>query len=464
MQQIVHRTTIRKLLAAFALIIAGSTPGSAAAISAGCASANRSAFDARLSPGDSISPSIELARGDILDFSIETQGSASLTLESGQEAGRSLYSGPSKRIAFTAPDTSSYAFRVAADGSAAVVLRVTCTSYAVAESDSALAARRSALLSGEETDRIKIDKQSAPKPAATPPADSSQAPGELDADGRPKKVVASVSLSEIAAAAKLGQTADPNILDFWFEGRYQTYESTDAALGPSDGDLGVMFLGSKYMLGPDIMVGALAQFDRINETSGRMGTSASGGGWMVGPYVSMRFGSGVVFDGRAAWGTSEIGGNDGSTFQTDVRSVDMLRGTLRGTRQIGGWTLAPSVGVTYLQDIPASNAAAGSVAPASGQGVVEVLPELKRRFDLDSSTYIEPRAAFGGSMSFDEATKLNMTPEAFSSNMRLKAETGVAVGVTDGMKLEATGGVETNGQATPDAWSGRLRLNMPLDK
>jgi hypothetical protein len=46
---------------------------------------------------------------------------------------------------------------------------------------------------------------------------------------------------------------------------------------------------------------------------------------------------------------------------------------------------------------------------------------------------------------------------------RLKAEAGVTFGLTDGPKLQALGGVEGGDAAgTPDIWTGRLQLSVPL--
>jgi hypothetical protein len=51
------------------------------------------------------------------------------------------------------------------------------------------------------------------------------------------------------------------------------------------------------------------------------------------------------------------------------------------------------------------------------------------------------------------------------TDMQLKAEAGVAYGVKDGSSLQATGGVESGTtSATPQNWSGRLQLNVPLGK
>ncbi len=50
------------------------------------------------------------------------------------------------------------------------------------------------------------------------------------------------------------------------------------------------------------------------------------------------------------------------------------------------------------------------------------------------------------------------------ADLHLKAEAGVALGVKDGSRLEATGGVESAGTTAPETWTGRLQLNVPLGK
>ncbi len=111
-----------------------------------------------------------------------------------------------------------------------------------------------------------------------------------------------------------------------------------------------MYAGTKYMFGPDIMLGALAQFDATQEFAEKSHGSMTASGWMTGPYTSIRFGPGVVFDGRMAWGTAETSGGYFPEGETSERRL--VRGTLRGSRDISGWTVTPSVGMSYLEDKP----------------------------------------------------------------------------------------------------------------
>jgi hypothetical protein len=271
-----------------------------------------------------------------------------------------------------------------------------------------------------------------------------------------------VSLSEIAAATSGSKKPEPTLVDLWVEGRMQNYGVTGTEVGSSDGNLGVLYVGTRSMIGSNVLVGALAQLDRGIETTQHGPAEMAATGWMAGPYMSMKLGSGVVFDGRAAWGTTEnaIPGeelNDGETERS------LVRAKLTGTRDVKGWKVAPSVGVVYLED--AVRDGATGEATAQGAGRVEVLPEVSRRFEVGSETYIEPRAALGGFLGFEDFTALNhtITTDA-AADVQLKAEAGVAVGVKEGTSLQATGGVESGTAAIPENWTGRLQLNVPLSK
>jgi hypothetical protein len=185
-------------------------------------------------------------------------------------------------------------------------------------------------------------------------------------------------------------------------------------------------------------------------------------GWMAGPYMSMKFGSGVVFDGRAAWGTTDnaVPGLEAGDAESERR---LVRAKLTGTRQIEGWKVAPSLGLVYLED--AVRDGESGETKAAGTGRVELLPEVSRRFEVDGDTFVEPRAAVGGFVGFDDLGALEpMVMTGSEGDLYLKAEAGVAVGVRDGSRLEATGGVESSSTTTPENWTGRLQLNVPLGK
>ncbi|MCC7251832.1 autotransporter outer membrane beta-barrel domain-containing protein [Hyphomicrobium sp.] len=458
MQKIVHARTLRGAawcaLAAASLTAEHARAGPA---SVGCDAANRGGMNMQVTAGGQAARQATFQKGETLTLNVSTQGTAAITVSSQGGDARTLHSGRASSVMFVAPSTASYGFRLDADAEASAQLDVTCASVARANAERALLDRRKAYLAARDPDRVRIDR---PQTEAKPLDSFAASP----TDGAPPRdVSASISLSELAAAMKVGTAHEPSILDFWFEGRYTTYDTIDMDARQNDGNFSVMYFGSKYMLGPDIMLGYLAQFDQVGETS-RYSGGVSSSGWMAGPYMSVRFGPGVVFDGRAAWGTAETSVPNGVLVDTTPVNRSLMRGTLRGTRQVAGWTVVPSVGLSYVEDVPKFQDTAFMEATPIGTGRLDVLPEMKRRFDLNSETYIEPRIAAGGFLSFDDISRLAPGGMAAIQNPDLhwKAEAGVAVGVKDSLNLQATGGVETGGGSAADTWSGRLQLNMPL--
>jgi hypothetical protein len=282
-------------------------------------------------------------------------------------------------------------------------------------------------------------------------------------DGRAKDVEFSVSLSEIAAATNGSKKPQPGLVDFWLEGRMQNYEETSLGAGATGGNLGVLYFGTRSMVGPDIMLGALAQVDRGVESYEYDTPTMAAKGWMFGPYMSMKVASGVTFDGRAAWGETE-NAVASSEIDDSLTARRLVRGKLTGTRDVSGWKVAPSVGVVFIED--AVRDSGTGATKAAGTGKVEVLPEISKRFAVDDATFIEPRAAVGAFVGFDNWQALNPAVTAVQpTDVNLKAEAGVAYGVKDGSSVAATGGVEsgTTSAATQN-WTGRLQFNVPLGK
>ncbi len=326
--------------------IAGSVFGAGetrASESSGCAAAGAGALNAEVAPAGTATRQATLDAGDVLDFTALSNAAVSVSLISGSGAPQSLLSGSSTATAsFRVPAAGAYTFGIAAGPGASAQVRVTCVSAQTAAANAAFLARRKDIINAKDPDRIRIDRT--PTAIANPdkPLASSVA---VDEQGNAKEIEFSVSLSEIEAAANPGRKPSPGFVDLWLEGRMRNY-----AVGSSDnGNLGVVYLGTRTKLGPDILVGGLAQFDRGVESATYGESQMAASGWMVGPYMSMKLGSGVVFDSRVAWGETEnvVPGLALSDSETDRR---LLRAKLTGTRQVEGWNVAPSLKFVYLED------------------------------------------------------------------------------------------------------------------
>lgn len=428
-------------------------PALAEEISSGCAAANSGAFNADLTGSAAVNRQISLAAGDVLTFSAEN---TTVTLTSGTGAPAALIAGGTATAAvFKASAAETYVFKLSPAAANASV-RISCSSAQTEAASAAFLERRKAVLNERDPDRLKIDRAPTPIANSEKPLSSNVSIGE---DGRAKGVEFSVSLSEIAAAADGNKKADPGLVDFWVEGRMQNYSAGGLDSG---GNLSVLYLGTRSMLSPDIMLGALAQLDRGVESSSEVTPEMAARGWMFGPYMSMKLGPGVVFDTRAAWGATD---NVVDSAEIDDTSTArrLVRGKLTGTRDVGGWTVAPSIGLVYVED--AVRDSTSGETKAAGTGKVQVLPEISKKFAIDDQTFIEPRAALGAFVGFDNWQAINPAVTSVRpTDLQLKAEAGVAVGVKDGTSLQATGGVESGSASAADNWMGRLQLSVPLSK
>jgi hypothetical protein len=441
-------------------------PALPASPGAGCAAINRGELDIEIGPGLPVTRSLDLEAGETIV--IFPRGSADLSVAVSVVAGRTVMStlrtGPGASSAsFASPEHGNYTMRLVAERGAGT-LSATCSPSAAAGTsapvEQSFLTRRADRLAAEEPDRARLARR---EPGLF--ASGATVPGvvKLDESNKPRQVALSVSLAEIAAAG--AQSPAPSgILDFWFEGRYGNFDANLPGGSTSDASLGVLYVGAQLKPRPEIMLGTLAQFDQTEEADPR--AQARAAGWMAGPYASVQLAPGVFLDGRAAWGLADVDLVDGAAADAFAAERRLVRGRLAGTREFGAWRFSPSVALSYFEESRRDGTHSASSAlehQSTGQGRIDVLPQLSYRTHLDRDTFIEPRAAVGAFWNFDALDKLvSDSPHGGPEDMRLKAEAGVAIGTKEGASLNATGGLEGAGQGVPDIWSGRLQLNVPL--
>ena len=137
------------------------------------------------------------------------------------------------------------------------------------------------------------------------------------------------------------ETASP--WDVWVEGRYSAFDD-DAGNLDRDGHVGVLYVGGDYRIAPNMIVGALAQFDWAKDDSGVLASKVDGNGWMIGPYLSAQVHENIYFDLRAAWGRST---ND-LTLDTVTGGFDtsrwLVKGALAGNWFYDSWRITPTRG------------------------------------------------------------------------------------------------------------------------
>ena len=421
-----------------------------------CAAVNTGALNVDLATATSAVREVTLKAGDRLVFSVRDHSgdpTGTVALVAGAPPPRKLLFGPSGAATYPAAGDGTFAFRFARQGNSAAVVTVTCTSAAASRgakgAGSVTASRWANLppISDAEMPEVDTDPAtlSSPPPGHAAPL-AAHSPTEPDPAGK--------------SAPKPATGLDARLK---WEGKSQAVSAAPADSAPAGDADPATTLGVKYKLQPQIMVGVLAQFDQASDPAFGVPRGPSPQPWLAGPTATVQLAPGLALDARAAWGTGEASALDrvAGIWTTERRLVDAK---LASTQSFGAWRFSPSVSLNYEEGRPAGTVAATHdplAARATGAGRIDVTPELAYRIEMPQAMFIEPKAAIGSFWDIDALSRLAPRGPAHE-DMRLKAEAGVTIGSTAGTKLEVGGGVEGGGPATPDVWTGRLQLNVPL--
>jgi outer membrane autotransporter protein len=254
--------------------------------------------------------------------------------------------------------------------------------------------------------------------------------------------------------------------DLWVEGHY-THFDDDQGKADRSGRLGVMYFGADYLINPGLLLGALAQFDWMEDSSNTLKSNVDGRGWMAGPYMSARLSENIFFDARAAWGESD---NDISPFGTYEDSFHtkrwLVRGNLTGNWNFGNWRLTPSASVARIEeDQEAYIDSLGISIPGQdlALGRVTFGPEIGYRYFASDGSIIEPHMALQGLWDFEKPDTLTLGSEVVGpDDFRGKFEAGVMFMMPEGASVRATGSYDGIGSDDFHAYGGQMWVNLPL--
>lgn len=417
-----------------------------------CKAVNRGALTVELGSVLSDKRTVALQSGETLRFIFRAEPGplGTVTLVEGAGSPRALLVGPSgTSVSFAATRDGSYGFQFATEGEEAASFTASCTA--------ARSARR-------QQDRTRSPMLGG---GAAAIADSGEASGALPSIGPAAVVVDPAALGPPGeSTAPSGgmaltlpkQVGGPEMKLQWRSERH-------VGVGPDgpqiDASASGVEIGVKYKLESAVLIGAMAQFDPASEMLFGGQRSLLDQGWLAGPVTTVQFAPGLVLDARAAWGVAETSADDlaGAGAAAQRR---LLSARLANPHTFGAWRFTPSINFSHFWEMQHTPGAAPVEAPAThavGSGRIDIGPELAYRMELPRAAFIEPRAVLGGFWGLDSLAKPGpgSHPEP-----RLKAEAGVTLGIMDGPKLQALGVLEEGDGTTPDAWSGRLQLSVPL--
>jgi hypothetical protein len=441
------------------LLAAASTSLSAVASASeriDCAAVNMGALNADLAATASTVREVALEAGDRLVFSVRDHGgdaAGTVALVAGAPSPRKLLFGPSGTATYAAVRDGTFAFRFTRQGDSTAAFTATCTpasaSRGAKDAGSATAPRWANLppISGVELPEVSTD------------------PAALNLPPRGDAMSLTAPSPTVPSPTGRSLPKPPTGLDarLKWEGNSQATTAAPSGSAPTGDPAPTTTLGVKYKLQPQIMLGVLAQFDQASNAAFGASPSPPQQPWLAGPTATVQLAPGLALDARAAWGTGEASALDhvAGIWTTERRLVDAK---LASTQSFGAWRFSPSVTLNYAEEKPAGTTAAthDPLAPrTTGAGRIDVTPELAYRIEMPQAMFIEPKAAIGSFWDIDALSRLAPRGPAHE-DMRLKAEAGVTIGSTAGTKLEVGGGVEDGGPATPDVWTGRLQLSVPM--
>lgn len=270
-----------------------------------------------------------------------------------------------------------------------------------------------------------------------------------------------------APRARSGRGAQPSRFDVWAEGTLSYYEN--GTIGArQEGQGGLLYMGVSYQLHPAILVGVLMQFDWMSETTASLGMSASGNGWMAGPYVSVRLTRNLFFDTRAAWGQADNRVDPLGIF-TDSFSTErgLVSGKLTGNWLYGRVLFRPSAEILYFHETQEAYVDQLNIAipeQSISLGRLTFGPEIAYRFRQPGGAIFEPYIGVKGIWDFAKTADMTVAGIVVGKDpFHGKLELGATFTSPRGVSLRGSVSYDGIGDDDFHAYQGRASVALPLN-
>ncbi|WP_248304477.1 autotransporter outer membrane beta-barrel domain-containing protein [Breoghania sp. L-A4] len=342
--------------------------------------------------------------------------------------------------------------------------------------------RADLILSSEPDSGRRIDRLRNPNGGASgsgaPFEFGMTAPGSVSAtfETSVSQIRAAYAAQDNAKAAMIatsGAFANPAITtpeakwDFWVSAQVTQFND-DTGGSDGDGMFGILYLGGDYRVNSSLLIGAVVQLDYLDQSWNDISASASGTGWMAGPYATVRITDNLFFDSRAAWGMSS---NEISPFNTYTDNFDttrwLVRAGLIGDWRFGDFSFRPSASVAYMQetqDAYVDSLAVTIPSQTVSLGQANFGPSVAYRYTTEDGLTFEPSASLKGIWNFSSDTSgATTTTSAAGVDFRAKAEVGLRVRGVSGVSLQGSASYDGIGVDDYDAVTGRLELSVPFN-
>lgn len=256
------------------------------------------------------------------------------------------------------------------------------------------------------------------------------------------------------------QPASP--FDVWAQAEYFDV-NRDSSIGGGESSFGVAYVGIDYSPGEDVLFGALVQWDWGELDIAATGASASGHGWMAGPYIAGRLFDNVYIQTRAAYGQSDNDVSPLGTYTDDFETERyLINATVTGDFFTNGFRVSPSVAAQYFEETQDSYVdSLGITIPSTTVSIARLRagPEVAYRFQHGDDGYIEPYASVSGIWDFDQD---GLGVRDSVGELHADVVAGVNARLSGGALVSAEVGARGLGAQDFDATSARVWLRLPF--
>jgi hypothetical protein len=282
---------------------------------------------------------------------------------------------------------------------------------------------------------------------------------------------------KLAVASGLGLTpgnssertkSRPAAADVWIEGT-SSYFTSDRPDGKRSGNAMVIMFGADYLVRPGLLVGMMAQFDRMGDSAkGTQTLARDGRGWMAGPYIAARLTPNLYFDMRAAWGTSTNHVDPlGAWVDTFSTTRALASAKLTGDWSLGNFRFRPSTEVIWFNETAKTytNSIGIDIAGQTfSMGRLMFGPEIGYKLQMPDKSVFEPFIGLKGVWDFartQETTAVGAPLAAEGIHGRVEA--GASLQLPSGISIRATGAYDGIGSMNGyRAIQGKAQVSVPL--
>ena len=268
---------------------------------------------------------------------------------------------------------------------------------------------------------------------------------------------------------------DEGRLDVWLSAEVSGV-TDDRAGERAESDFGVAQLGADWALSDDVLIGAMVQFDWMDETAREVfeeagaiaGARVDGEGWMAGPYMVWKLADRVILDGLAMYGTSSNTVNPLGLYEDEFETDRwMVRANLTGEYARGPWMVRPQATLTHFEESQdAYTDSLGITIPGQSVqlGRLSAGPELIWRHERSNGARWELSSRVRAVWDYQPAdllTESGLFTDA-GSEFRADGELGVSAILGNGAILQVSVGMSGIGQSDFEANSARFNVRFPL--